>query len=215
MAPVPERGPVTASACGPRSSAPWAAGWSSAAVHFSLFKGPGFSVDRRGHPRRSRHRHRAHRLCRIRKPGSRARPLVAARRPVRDRLHPAGRRQHQPHQIRAWPSGVGPLEFRLLRQSFGDEHRARPCTSATAASISNSATRKSVFYLTETDLDISPPGSRGSGWSVYCSAKPARTDRSAQGLGSFTLSGRWYVAPERVDLDLRARPHAAWAKSRR
>ncbi|HYW42054.1 MAG TPA: hypothetical protein VE959_04305 [Bryobacteraceae bacterium] len=61
---------------------------------------------------------------------------------------------------------------------------------------------KSVFYLTETDLDISPPSSRNGGWSVYCSAKPARTDRTAQGLGSFVLKGRWYVAPERVDLDL-------------
>jgi len=61
---------------------------------------------------------------------------------------------------------------------------------------------KSVFYLTETDLDISPPGSLGKGWKVSCSSKPARTDRSAQGLGSFTLNGRWYVAPERVDVDL-------------
>src|SRR4029077_11197652 len=61
---------------------------------------------------------------------------------------------------------------------------------------------KSVFYLTETDLDISPPGSLGGGWKVLCSAKPARTDRAARGLGSFTLKGRWYLAPERVDLDL-------------
>jgi hypothetical protein len=61
---------------------------------------------------------------------------------------------------------------------------------------------KSVFYLTNTDLDISPPGSLGSGWKVECSSMPARTDRSAQGLGSFTISGRWYVAPERVDLNL-------------
>ncbi|MBZ5724704.1 MAG: AsmA family protein [Acidobacteriia bacterium] len=61
---------------------------------------------------------------------------------------------------------------------------------------------KSIFYLTETDLDISPPGSLRAGWSVSCSAKPARTDRSGQGLGSFTLKGKWYVAPERVDLDL-------------
>ena len=59
---------------------------------------------------------------------------------------------------------------------------------------------KSVFYLTSTDLDISP-GSLGSGWKVECSSMPARTDRSAQGLGSFTLKGRWYVAPERVDLN--------------
>jgi hypothetical protein len=61
---------------------------------------------------------------------------------------------------------------------------------------------KSVFYLTETDFDLSPPGSLGKGWSISCSAKPARADRPAQGLGSFTLKGRWFVSPERVDLDL-------------
>jgi hypothetical protein len=61
---------------------------------------------------------------------------------------------------------------------------------------------KSVFYLTETDLDVSPPLSIGRGWKVECSAKLARTDRPAWGLGSFTLDGRWFVAPERVDLDL-------------
>jgi hypothetical protein len=61
---------------------------------------------------------------------------------------------------------------------------------------------KSVFYLTGTDLDISPPGPGGTGWRVACTAQPARTDRPGQGLGSFTLKGRWYVAPERVDLDL-------------
>jgi hypothetical protein len=61
---------------------------------------------------------------------------------------------------------------------------------------------KSVFYLTETDLDISPPGPGGSGWKVSLTGKPARTDRAAQGLLAFSLKGRWFVAPERVDLDL-------------
>lgn len=61
---------------------------------------------------------------------------------------------------------------------------------------------KSVFYLTDTDLDIVPPGSLGGGWTVSCEAQPARTDRPAQGLGAFTLKGKWYVAPERVDLTL-------------
>jgi hypothetical protein len=61
---------------------------------------------------------------------------------------------------------------------------------------------KNVFYLTETDLDISPAGSGGD-WKIDCSAKPARTDRPAQGLGSFTLKGRWYADPGRVDLDMR------------
>jgi hypothetical protein len=61
---------------------------------------------------------------------------------------------------------------------------------------------KSVFYLMDTDLDISPPGPGGNGWKVSLTGKPARTDRPAQGLGSFTLKGRWFVAPERLDLDL-------------
>ncbi|MBV9507138.1 MAG: hypothetical protein JO323_19260 [Acidobacteriia bacterium] len=61
---------------------------------------------------------------------------------------------------------------------------------------------KSIFYLMNTDLDISPPGSLGGGWSVACQAQAARTDRRALGLGSFVLRGKWYLAPERVDLDL-------------
>jgi hypothetical protein len=61
---------------------------------------------------------------------------------------------------------------------------------------------KSTFYLMDTDLDISPPGPGGIGWKVSLTGKPARTDRPAQGLGLFTLKGRWFVAPERLDLDL-------------
>ncbi|MGA7834032.1 MAG: hypothetical protein WCA31_02375, partial [Acidimicrobiales bacterium] len=61
---------------------------------------------------------------------------------------------------------------------------------------------KTVFYLLDTDLDISPPSSPGRGWELDCSAKAARTDRAAQGLAAFTLRGRWYVEPERVDLNL-------------
>jgi hypothetical protein len=61
---------------------------------------------------------------------------------------------------------------------------------------------KTTFYLTETDLDISPPVAIGRGWKVDCSAQLARTDRPATGLGAFRLDGRWYVQPERVDLNL-------------
>ena len=66
---------------------------------------------------------------------------------------------------------------------------------------------KSVFYLTETDLDVSPSGSSGD-WKIACSGQPARADRPAQGLGSFTLKGRWYAVPGRVDLDMEV-DHAA------
>jgi hypothetical protein len=60
---------------------------------------------------------------------------------------------------------------------------------------------KNVFYLTETDLDLSPTVT--GDWKIACSARPARSDRPAQGLGSFTLKGRWYREVNRVDLDLR------------
>jgi hypothetical protein len=62
---------------------------------------------------------------------------------------------------------------------------------------------KSIFYLMNADLDISPPASRRGGWSVSGEADAARTDRPALGLGSFALSGKWYIAPERVDMQLR------------
>ena len=61
---------------------------------------------------------------------------------------------------------------------------------------------KSIFYLYETDLDITPPSSPGAGWGVDLSASASRTDRAKQALGAFTVKGRWFVAPERVDLDV-------------
>ncbi len=59
---------------------------------------------------------------------------------------------------------------------------------------------KSVFYLTETDLDVSPAS--GGDWKISLEGRPARTDRPAQGLGSFRLKGRWYAEPGRADMDL-------------
>ena len=59
---------------------------------------------------------------------------------------------------------------------------------------------KNVFYLTETDLDLSSTVT--GDWRISCSARPARSDRPAQGLGSFTLKGRWYREVNRFDVDL-------------
>ena len=72
----------------------------------------------RHHLRRPLHRHGARRVYPgARLHGSRAQHLVAPRRQVRDRLHPPGWRQHQPHQIRS-RVGVGALEFFVHRQSL-------------------------------------------------------------------------------------------------
>jgi hypothetical protein len=65
------------------------------------------------------------------------------------------------------------------------------------------ADSKSIFYLMNTDLDITPPSSGSGAWAVSCKAEAARTDRPAFGLGSFSIGGKWYLGPERVDLELR------------
>lgn len=56
---------------------------------------------------------------------------------------------------------------------------------------------KSPFYLTETDLTVSPSG---DGLDIRFAAAPARTDRSAQGYGLFSGRGRW--AGGRLELDV-------------
>lgn len=50
---------------------------------------------------------------------------------------------------------------------------------------------KSVFYITDADCDIAPPGSQTGAWQVQFSGEPARTDRPARGFGSFTAAGVW------------------------
>ena len=67
---------------------------------------------------------------------------------------------------------------------------------------------KSVFYLTNTDLDIAPPGLKGSRgasvWNVEFTGEPARTDKPAHGFGEFSARGRWTQAGAgRLDLDVR------------
>jgi hypothetical protein len=68
---------------------------------------------------------------------------------------------------------------------------------------------KSAFYLLNTDLDIAPPGRRGGAWSLEFSGEPARTDRPARGFGNFMAHGRWIEAGGgRLDLDVRLEPSA-------
>jgi AsmA family len=64
---------------------------------------------------------------------------------------------------------------------------------------------KSVFYLTDTDMDVSPPAGATGGWRFRVSGQPARTDRAARGLGSIQARGRWTQQagqPGRLDLDI-------------
>ena len=61
---------------------------------------------------------------------------------------------------------------------------------------------KSVFYLIESDLDVSPPASAGGVWRLQFSGQPARTDRPARGFGNFVAEGSWRPG-EMLDLNFR------------
>jgi hypothetical protein len=63
---------------------------------------------------------------------------------------------------------------------------------------------KSVFYLTNTDLDIAPPSGRDAVWNIRFSGEPARTDRPAHGFGILLARGGWtQTGGGRLDLDVR------------
>jgi hypothetical protein len=63
---------------------------------------------------------------------------------------------------------------------------------------------KSVFYLTNTDLDIAPPSHGAAAWNAEFTGEPARTDKPAHGFGEFIARGRWtQTGVGRLDLDVR------------
>jgi hypothetical protein len=65
--------------------------------------------------------------------------------------------------------------------------------------------RKSPFFLNSVDLDLDAPSSPDGEFSWSYEASPARTDRSAQGFGRFSGTGRWRPSAGArgiLDLDL-------------
>lgn len=53
---------------------------------------------------------------------------------------------------------------------------------------------KSVFYITDADVDIGPSSRFSGGFEIVFSGAPARTDRAAQGFGLVTGRGFWKPA---------------------
>jgi hypothetical protein len=169
-------------------------------VHFSLFKGPGFSVDR---------------VVIYEDPAIGMEPVAYI---------------EDPGSLEVVPSFWSLLGGRFVISSIRLDEASINLTKSGAASewgrwnfasfVNPSVIRnvpaihvrngrihfkfgdtKSVFYLTETDLDLYPTVT--GDWKIACSARPARSDRPAQGLGSFQLRGRWYRDVGRLDMDLR------------
>ena len=169
-------------------------------VRFSLWKGPAFVVERNGNgPGLIIHEDPAIGI----EPVAYVETLV-----VRPRFWPLLAGKFVVSSIRLEDASINLTKPETGRWNFASFIDRSVMSSAPAIHVRNGRVNfkfgdtKSLVYLTETDLDISPPGSLGGGWSVYCAAQPARTDRASHGLGQFTLSGRWFVAPERVDLDI-------------
>ncbi len=54
---------------------------------------------------------------------------------------------------------------------------------------------KSVFYITDADVDIASSSRSSGGFEIVFSGAPARTDRAAQGFGRLTGRGLWKPVP--------------------
>ena len=64
---------------------------------------------------------------------------------------------------------------------------------------------KSLFYLSNTDVDLWPPGSAKDPWTLRVHAEPARTDRPwpGHGFGSFVVRGQWQQKDGATTLDVK------------
>jgi hypothetical protein len=168
-------------------------------VHFSLFKGPGFTVDR---------------VIIYEDPSIGLEPLAYIEEPGSLEVTPSiwsllGGRfvvasiTLDEASINLTKSGPASEWGRWNFASFVNPGVMR---TAPAVHVRNSSIHfkfgdtKNVFYLRETDLDLSPTVT--GDWKISCSARPARTDRPAQGLGSFTMKGRWYGDVGRLDMNV-------------
>lgn len=64
---------------------------------------------------------------------------------------------------------------------------------------------KSVFYFSNADVDITPPGAPGEAFELGFRGDPTRSDRTARGFGTLRGRGRWRPSPEpggEVEFDL-------------
>jgi hypothetical protein len=170
-------------------------------IRFNIFTGPGFSVDN---------------VTIGEDPELGAEPIAY--------VNSTGKLTAIP---RLWSLWTGHLEFSSLRLDdaqinlsrteptpgeyrWNVERLMRPSIVAAFPNISIRNSRinfkaenvKSVVYLLNCDLDISPPSSAKDGWHIRFEGKPARTDRAARGSGIFTARGEWKPATGTLDMNL-------------
>ena len=62
---------------------------------------------------------------------------------------------------------------------------------------------KSIFYLLDTDVDLTPSTTPDGPLKIRMGGEPARTDKPSRGFGSFVASGQWNFADHSLELDVR------------
>ena len=62
---------------------------------------------------------------------------------------------------------------------------------------------KSIFYLLDTDIDLSPSAVPNGPLKIRIGGEPARTDRFSRGFGSFVAEGQWNPSDRSLEMDVR------------
>lgn len=62
---------------------------------------------------------------------------------------------------------------------------------------------KSIFYLLDTDVDLSPSATPNGLLNIRVTGQPARTDKPSRGFGSFVANGQWNSSDHSLELNVR------------
>lgn len=175
------------------------------AVHLDLFHGPGFSVDEikiYDDPRAG-----AEPFVIIQKDAGSLDARVSFLSLFAGRLEFSSLRLSNPSVNLVKPQAA-PWNFEaLLGRTVGAGSQARmPEIHVRGGRINfKYGDTKSIFYLMDTSLDVTPPSSPGGDWNLWFEGEPARTDRAAYGFGSLAASGHWSPGARnggRIDISL-------------
>lgn len=103
-------------------------------------------------------------------------------------------------------SGVGGVRWNFSSLTSGKPGTARefPAIHMIGGRINlKFGDTKSIFYLSKTDVDLSPASATSGAMTIRVGGQPARTDRPSRGFGSFVASGQWNSADHSLELDVK------------
>ncbi|HVY91090.1 MAG TPA: hypothetical protein VHA14_00020, partial [Bryobacteraceae bacterium] len=109
------------------------------------------------------------------------------------------------------PAGVRWNFTTLTSKATGVSSTGAPAAPSSVPAIHMSGGRvnfkfgdtKSVFYLLDTDIDVSPSAVPNGPLKIRIGGEPARTDRFSRGFGSFVAEGKWNPSDHSLEMDVR------------